>query len=72
MVYNAYCFIWRPGAGKGTQSVYLQEKYKIPHLSTGDMLRKAASKQDTLGRQISNLMKQGKLISDAIMIEMIG
>lgn len=60
-----------PGAGKGTQSLFLQEKFNIPHLSTGDMLRLAAKENTEFGQQLSKTMSSGNLISDHIMIDMI-
>lgn len=60
-----------PGAGKGTQSDLLVEKYKLNHISTGDLLRKEIAEQTTLGKRIKNIMDSGNLVSDDIVVEMI-
>lgn len=60
-----------PGAGKGTQSQYLCDTYHIPHLSTGDMLRAATSSGSVLGNQVKQIMDEGALVSDDIMIKLV-
>lgn len=57
-----------PGAGKGTQAARLIDTYKIPHISTGDMLRAAAADGGPFGAQVAALMKAGGLVPDDIMI----
>ena len=61
-----------PGAGKGTQSARLAEKFTIPQLSTGDMLRAAVKAQTEVGKQAEAVMNAGKLVSDEIVIALIG
>ena len=60
-----------PGAGKGTQSARLEEKYGLKQLSTGDMLRSAVASGSSLGRQAKEIIDQGALMPDALMIDMI-
>ena len=60
-----------PAAGKGTQSELLEKEYRLNHISTGDLLR-SASKEDTdFGRNLADMMKTGKLISDDIVLEVL-
>jgi adenylate kinase len=60
-----------PGSGKGTQSVKIADKYKLIHLSTGDMLREEVSSGSDLGNRVADLMKNGELVPDEVVIEMI-
>ncbi|MCS6778416.1 MAG: adenylate kinase [Geminicoccaceae bacterium] len=60
-----------PGAGKGTQAQWLKERYGIPQLSTGDMLRAAVAAGTEIGRQAKAVMERGELVSDEIMIGVI-
>ena len=60
-----------PGSGKGTQSERLIAKYGLKHLSTGDLLRNEIAGQTPLGMAVKNLMAEGKLVPDEIVIEMI-
>ncbi len=60
-----------PGAGKGTQSDFIVEKYGLTHISTGDLLRKEIKDQTDLGKRIKDIMDAGQLVSDDIVIEMM-
>ncbi len=60
-----------PGAGKGTQAQYICEKYGIPQISTGDMLRAAVKAQTELGLAAKQVMEAGGLVSDEIIIGLV-
>jgi len=60
-----------PGAGKGTQGRRLAEKYRIPAVSTGEMLREAMKTGSALGRRVQETVESGRLVSDDVMIELI-
>ncbi len=60
-----------PGAGKGTQAAKLLEKYKLVHLSTGDILRSELANRTKLGLEARKYMDKGELVPDAVVIKMI-
>lgn len=60
-----------PGAGKGTQAQFLTERFDIPQISTGDMLRAAVKAESDLGLQVKEVMATGGLVSDEIIIALI-
>lgn len=60
-----------PGSGKGTQAELIVDKYAIPHISTGDLLRAEVAASSPLGRQAKDIMESGGLVSDEIMLGMI-
>jgi adenylate kinase len=60
-----------PGAGKGTQAKRLARAYGVPKISTGDILREAASLDTPLGRQVRDRIDQGHLVSDDVAIEIV-
>ncbi|HQW41663.1 MAG TPA: nucleoside monophosphate kinase, partial [Flavobacteriales bacterium] len=60
-----------PGAGKGTQSQFLQEKFELIHLSTGDLLRAEIKAESPLGNEAKELMDRGDLVADSIVVAMI-
>ncbi|MDN6180228.1 MAG: adenylate kinase [Halomonas subglaciescola] len=60
-----------PGAGKGTQAQFICEQYKIPQISTGDMLRAAIKNESELGLKVKDIMNSGGLVSDDIIIDLV-
>jgi len=60
-----------PGAGKGTQARRIMEKYGIPQLSTGDMLREAKAKGTELGRKATSFMEKGELVPDEVVVGIV-
>jgi len=60
-----------PGAGKGTQAAFIREKYGIPQISTGDMLRAAAKEGTPIGLDARKVMDAGRLVSDDVIIGLV-
>lgn len=60
-----------PGAGKGTQAQFIKDAFNIPQISTGDMLRQAISDQTPLGLKVKEMMDQGALVPDDLIIEIV-
>ncbi|MFO7881573.1 MAG: adenylate kinase [Kosmotogaceae bacterium] len=60
-----------PGAGKGTQAKMISERFGIPHISTGDMLREAISSKSELGKRVSDIVERGDLVPDDLMIKLV-
>ena len=60
-----------PGVGKGTQAKFIMEKYQIPQISTGDMLREAVRAGTELGEKVKAVMDSGALVTDEIIIDLV-
>lgn len=60
-----------PGSGKGTQAAHIAQRYRIDHISTGDLLRAEVAAGTPLGKQAKEIMDAGSLVSDDIMLGMI-
>lgn len=60
-----------PGSGKGTQAKVICQKYHIPHISTGDMLRAAVREGSHLGLQAQKVMNAGELVSDDLILQLV-
>jgi adenylate kinase len=60
-----------PGAGKGTQAKKIVEKYNIPHIATGDILREAVAKGTELGKKAKEYMDKGQLVPDEVVIGIV-
>lgn len=60
-----------PGSGKGTQAAILRETLKIPHISTGDLLRQAVRDQTELGKQAESIMADGNLVPDEMILGLL-
>jgi adenylate kinase len=66
-----FIMLGAPGAGKGTQAHFITERFDIPQISTGDMLRAAVKAESELGLQVKEVMATGGLVSDDIIIALI-
>lgn len=60
-----------PGVGKGTQAQFITEKYGLPQISTGDMLREAIKAGSPLGQKVKAVMDNGELVTDEIIIDLV-
>lgn len=60
-----------PGAGKGTQAKQITEKYRIPQISTGDILRAAIQKGSGLGKKVKAIVESGQLVPDDVVIQLV-
>lgn len=61
-----------PGAGKGTHAKILSERYRIPHISTGDLLRAQIERGTPLGKRAQSFIDSGTLVPDEVVIDMVG
>ncbi|MFC7546701.1 adenylate kinase [Plantactinospora sp. GCM10030261] len=63
--------IGAPGAGKGTQAVRIAEHFGIPHISSGDLLRRHIAEETSIGRSVRDTMRRGDLVSDGIVMDVL-
>jgi len=68
---RAVIFLGPPGSGKGTQAKVLADKYGVPHLSTGDMLRDHVANGTLLGLKAKPIMERGELVPDSLVLKMV-
>jgi adenylate kinase len=64
-------FLGPPGAGKGTVAVKVSEELDIPHISTGDLFRKAIKEQSELGKKVKSLLDSGELVPDDLTVALV-
>jgi len=60
-----------PGSGKGTQSVRIAEKYKLVHISTGDIFRREIKNQSPLGIKVQRIIENGELVPDELLVDIL-
>ncbi len=60
-----------PGSGKGTQSARIAEKYKLVHISTGDIFRREIRNNSTLGLKVQSIMEKGELVPDELLVDIL-
>ena len=68
---NSIILIAAPAAGKGTEAALIKEKYNIPHISTGDILREKATEDSELGRDINYKINNGIFVNDELIIKIL-
>lgn len=66
-----YIFLGAPGVGKGTQAGIFSKRYKIPHIATGDLLRKAIREKTSVGLSAKSYIDAGKLVPDSVIIDLM-
>ena len=64
-------FVAPPAAGKGTQATIIAEKYNLPHISTGDILRDISKEDSEIGNYVKETLKSGNLVKDEITYQLI-
>jgi len=64
-------FLGPPGAGKGTIAQRIQERYKLPQISTGDLVRARSKEDSAKGKELKKILESGKLVSDQYMADLI-
>ena len=64
-------FLGAPGSGKGTQSKNIENKFNIPQISTGDLLRAETSSGSEMGQELKKIMSSGQFVSDDIVLQLV-
>ncbi|MCW6035133.1 adenylate kinase [Spirulina subsalsa FACHB-351] len=64
-------FLGPPGSGKGTQAKILAHSMDIPHISTGEILRRAVAEETSLGKKVKDFLEQGDLVPDSLLVDLI-
>lgn len=64
-------FLGAPGSGKGTQSKNIEKEFKIPQISTGDLLRAETSSGSEVGEELKKIMSSGKFVSDDVVLKLV-
>ena len=64
-------FLGAPGSGKGTQSKNIENKFNIPQISTGDLLRAETSSGSVMGQELKKIMSSGQFVSDDIVLQLV-
>jgi adenylate kinase len=64
-------FLGPPGVGKGTQAEFIAQKYHVPKLSTGDLLRESVERETSLGKKAKSFMERGELVPDEVVIGLV-
>ncbi len=64
-------FLGPPGVGKGTQADFIAQKYEIPKLSTGDLLRESVTNETPLGKEAKGYMSRGELVPDSVVVGLV-
>jgi len=64
-------FLGAPGSGKGTLATKLAQELNIIHISTGDIVRESIKKEDDLGKKVKNIVENGNLVDDALMLNIV-
>ena len=60
-----------PGSGKGTQAAALSKRYRLKHISSGDLLRAAVAKGDEFGKEIDGIISSGQLVTDQVVLRLV-
>lgn len=68
---RTFVLLGAPGSGKGTAAEKLKSLFKIPHISTGDILRSEVKAKTDLGLKVANLLQTGELVSDEIILDLV-